>query len=371
MVETLKKLDKKFLILALIILLLPIMLIVFLAVIQGCEGGKNTYEEYEEKMILATEKYLKNKKIDLKNEGDLAIIELSKLTSEGYIKSSSKALDDDTCDGSITVRRNGSSIEANEGGYLNYIVSLKCDEYTTPTILSKLKNEVVTSGLGLYELENSYIFKGDKVNNYINFFGTEYRIMSIDKDGIMKLVKSEPEIISRIWDNKYNSEIDHSYGKTIYKDSAILSYLLNDYDNTKKFSKKSKEHLVAYDSCIGKRDSKNFEISHELDCSEILEKQIVSLLNVSDYALASADEDCNSILSKSCNNYNYLSSVASSTWTMNSSSNNTYEVFYITGGLIDVQNANSYNEYNIVIYVDGNEKYIEGNGTVTNPYVIE
>ena len=61
MVEALKKLDKKFLIIAGCVILIPIFVIVFLAIVQGCSGGTITYEKYEQKMISAAQKYFADK----------------------------------------------------------------------------------------------------------------------------------------------------------------------------------------------------------------------------------------------------------------------------------------------------------------------
>lgn len=370
MVEALKKLDKKFLIIAGCIILIPVLIIIFLAIIQGCSGGTVTYETYEQKMISAAQKYFNDKDKNPIEESELITVKLNELVNDGYIKSTEKLLEDTTCDGEVSVRRNGSSIETNGDGFLNYTVTLTCDEYKTVHLVDKITEEVVTTESGLYLVGEDYIFKGDKVKNYINIFDVSYRIISIDKDGIMKLVKSEPEITSRIWDNKFNVEVNYSYGKNIYKDSVILTYLLSDYENAKKISKKTKQHIVAYDVCIGKRSANDYSINKALDCSEVLENQVISLMNISDFAMASADPDCNSTISRACKNYNYLSKIATSTWTLNTVSENTYEAFFISDGLAEHQNANSYNEYNIVIYVDGNELYTSGEGTSLNPYII-
>ena len=368
--DTLKKLDKKFLILAFCIIISPIVFIAFLAIIQSCSNARMNYESYEKKMISASEKYIKSKNTIPKEEGELVKIDLSILVKSGYIKSPEKALKDESCNGSVSVRRNGASIDINDGGFLNYTVSLKCDDYTTATLVSKITSNVVTSDSGLYSVGDEYIFKGNKVNNYVDFFGNTYRIMSIDKDGVMRLIRNEIELGSKYWDNKYNTEVNRSYGKSIYKDSAILSYLINDYKNSKKISKKAKAHIVAYDTCIGKRKIGDYAIDKAADCAEKLPKQVISLATMSDFALASTDPECNSIVSRSCRNYNYLFQVASSTWTSNSVSDNTYEIYFINDGLIDYIEASNYNEYNIVIYIDGNELYNGGKGTADDPYVI-
>lgn len=369
MIEALKKLDKKFLVIAALIIFLPIFIIIILAIIQGC-NRTISYDKYEEKMVSAFEKYLKEENAFPTKESETVTIKLNKLVENGYIKSPEKLLDDETCDGSVTVRRNGSSIEQNDGGFLNYTVNLKCDEYSTVHLIDKLKESIVTTESGLYKVGEDYIFKGGNPKNHIEFYGLMYRIVSVDKDGILKLVRTEPELTRRKWDDKFNVEVNKSYGINIYKDSSMLKFLLADYNNSKKLSKKAKQHVVANNVCVGKRTSTDTSISKDLDCSQILEDQVISLLNVSDFAMASLDPNCNSTTARSCINYNYLSSIAPSTWTLNVSSENTYQVFYISSGLSSIQNAYEYNEYNIVIYVDGNEFYKSGTGSEIDPYVL-
>ncbi|MDO4963240.1 MAG: hypothetical protein Q4E75_03995 [bacterium] len=370
MVDALKKMDKKLLIIAFCIIVLPIVFVLFLILLRGCSDNGISYSSYEEKMVAATKKYLEKEKIKLSDEGSYEIVNLDILVDKKYIKSASKLLKDDSCTGFVSVRRNGSSIEENKGGYLNYIVNLSCNNYKTAHLVDKIKENITNSESGLYLFDGIYVFKGDKPSNYLNIFDKSYRIVSIDENNILKLV-SDPTGISRIWDNKYNIEIDHNYGINLYKDSSILSYIVEEYKNKKKYPINLKEKMMAYDVCIGKRSSSDFSISRELDCSSRLPKQLVSLPNVSDYALASYDPDCKDIKSKACKNYNYLSLVASSTWTLNAASDNTYQAFVMSDGIAYVEDTNTYNEYNTVIYIDGNELYQEGTGTKTNPYLIK
>ena len=371
MVSALKRMDKKFLIFAGLIICLPILLIVFLAVIRGCRNTKISYDEYERKMVISFEEYLKDADKIPTEEGEYVTVKLATLVDKGYIKSTSDLIDDSSCSGSISVRRNGSSVESTNGGYLNYIVDLTCKNYKTTHLIDKLKEKIVTEESGLYQIEDGYIFKGNKPKNYITFFGHTYRIMSVDKNGILKLIKTEPEATNRKWDDKYNVETNRSSGKNIYKDSVILDFLINDYENPKKISSKAKEEIVAYDVCVGKRNSNNFAIDSSIDCSEKLQKQVISLLSVSDYANASIDPNCASLDSRSCNNYNYLYGVVSSTWTMNGSLDNTYDVLFLADGIMSSQIANTYSEYSIVIYIDGNRIYTSGSGSSDDPYVIE
>ena len=50
---------------------------------------------------------------------------------------------------------------------------------------------------------------------------------------------------------------------------------------------------------------------------------------------------------------------------------NIYEVYYLTVGIIGSQEANRYDSYSVVIYIDGNERINSGKGTNSDPYVIE
>ncbi len=371
MIDALKKMDKKFLITVGGIILVPVVLLIFLAIIQACSNRKVSYEKYESKMIAAAKNYIKKEKIKLNKESEMKKISLNELVDGEYIKPTEKLLDDITCKGSVTVRRNGKIVEENEGGYLNYIPDLKCDKYSTVHLNDKLKESLTTTDSGLYQVGNEYIFRGENPKNYINFYGKSYRIMGIDSDGIVKLIRTESELNPRMWDNKYNTEAGHNYGKNIYKDSKIKEYLLSDYLNIKKIKKDARQHIVAYNACIGKRGNFDNTISRDVDCTEKIDEQVISLINVSDYFMASTDPECKSTDSKSCNNYNYLYTMPLSSWTLNSSSDTSYEAFYVSSELITVQNSNTYSEYNIVLYIDGNELYTTGKGTEQEPYVLE
>lgn len=370
MLEAIKKLDRKFLIFASCILLLPILLIIFLLIIQGCDNKKISYESYEKKMVKAAEEYFEKNNLLPTEESAMATVDLDKLVEEEYIKNTEKLLDDDTCDGKVTVRRNGSSIEENEGGFLNYTVNLTCKNYNTNTLISLLMTDLTTSESGLYKQENDYVFKGDDVDNYVNFGGTLYRVLRVDANNIVKLIQNDRNGSSQSWDTKYNSDVNYSYGKNIYKDSSLRKKIVDYYNNNKIF-KNVKNKIVLYDVCAGSRDINDTSLNSGSDCSTILENQPISLMNITDYANASLDSECTSITSKSCRNYNYLKNIISSSWTLNAVSNNSYEVYYLTGGVIDYQEGSKFVPYNIVIYIDGNELVNSGKGTEQEPYVIK
>ena len=90
MLNALKRMDKKFLIFVGLIIGLPIVLILFLVIMRGCGNSKMTYQEYEQKMISTTEKYLTLTKKIPTNEGETVTVKLSELINGEYIKSTEK-----------------------------------------------------------------------------------------------------------------------------------------------------------------------------------------------------------------------------------------------------------------------------------------
>ena len=74
MVDAIKKMDKKFLIMVGAIIVIPIVIIILLAIIQGCGNRKVSYEKYEDKMVQAATKYFKSKG-NPKNESEIKTLQ--------------------------------------------------------------------------------------------------------------------------------------------------------------------------------------------------------------------------------------------------------------------------------------------------------
>ena len=369
MLNALKNVSKSTLIMLITVVSMPIFIIILLVILQSCSNS-SSHDKFESKMISASTKYFKEKNLLPESGSSSELVNLDTLISSGYIKIPN-SLKDKNCEGYVTARKNGVVEELDLEGKYMYHAYLKCDNYESNLLKNNIMNDLTTSESGLYDDGNYYVYKGENVKNYVKFFGSVYRILGLDKEGYVRLVKLGDESATKPWDNKYNVEVNFPYGKSIYKDSLILKTLLKDYTNNKIISVNAKDHIVSHDVCVGKRDVNDKSVSWDLDCSEILTNQVVSLPNVSDYSRASLDPDCNSIDGRSCRNYNYLYSTIKTSWTLNSISNNSYKVYYLSSGVAHLSNASDYNSYNLVIYIDGNEKVKSGNGTEKSPYVIE
>lgn len=361
MIEALKRLDRKFLILIICLILIPLLLIVFLVIAQGCSNKKVNYSKYEFKMKSAAKKRLTELDMMPQEEGDYVLVELDTLVENSYIESPGKSIGDDTCTGYVSVRKTSG---------INYVSVLRCDNYKTNTLKNTLLNDLTESGDGLYETDDGYVYRGLNVNNFIKLGSLTFRIISIDNKGVIKLYNTDSEPIHMYWDNKYNIETNTSYGINIYKDSYILETLNKAYETNSKI-KKIKTHMISNDVCVYAK-SKSDRFLDKSTCYEVLENQYITLLSLDDFMNASLDPNCIDLYSKSCKNYNYLGRSGSVyTWTKDILKDNSYQVYYLSNGIPAVENANTYENYNIVIFIDGDEMITTGIGTKKEPYVIK
>lgn len=381
------KLNKKFLIVLGGIVGLTFLLIIFVAIFRSCNKKTNNYSSIEKKMVEAARKYYRKNGDKKPNVSENTSVNVADLVSAGFMKPLSQLLIDSSCTGSVYVYNNG--------GQYQVIPDLKCAEYKTSHFADKvIKENLVTSSTdenessestnnevsdsnnestgkdyvsGLYYVDGIYVFKGKNPNNYVRFAKTTWRILDIDSEGIVRIIKNDPEQKQLRWDTKFNSEANRSYGINDYKNSSILEELNSVYN---KLKDNTKSHFMPFNVCVGKRDSKNLAIDRNIDCSVLLENQYISLISSVDFAQASLDENCDSVVSGSCRNYNYLSSVAAQTWTTTALSNNTYKVVYISSGIATSLEARTSGSYNRVIALNGKELYSKGSGTLDDPYII-
>lgn len=363
--EKLKQIDKKYLIIAGAIIGLLVFVIILMVVLKLLSGPGKNYTKLENKIVSAAQNYVKENPEFIPEEGTSVVFDSETLISAGNLKELSKYIDD-TCTASVRVMNNG--------GKSLYLPDLQCSEYHTTHLKQKLIDDQLIVGSedpyesGLYESNGEYIFRGKHVNNYVSFGGLTWRIMKIDGNGNLRLIKNSAEKGKKYWDNKYNVSANKNWGINDYKNSFLVEYLNQSYD---KVNDKNKAHLIPHDVCVGKRSLKDMSISYSIDCAEKLEGQYISVINTLDYPMASLDENCKAIGDGSCTNYNYLKDVVSTSWTSTGVSDNTYQIFYISSGYVSTFNASKSNSYNWVVYLSGEELYKTGSGTADDPYVIE
>ena len=359
-----KKLDSKFLITCGVIVSLPILFIIIMLIVRGCSGGK-TYTKYQDMMVKRSKTYAKKHKMYPK-KGRTTIIKLEDLVEDG-MKTTEKFLKDDTCSGSVIIKNNSTS----EGKHYAYVPYLECDDYKTEYLKDYLVKDVVDKGSGLYKIGDEYIFKGNKANNYLSLYGTMYRIIKINEDGNLKLIKIKPQDISTNWDSKFNISNNGYTGISNYRDSVVIDRLLFDYKNDRTMKGNIKDRIIPHTVCIGKRSKEDLSIGITTECSDKLEDQLISLPSITDYLLASYDPNCKQLGDLSCTNFNYMTEFIDDTWTLDTVSEDDSLVYKLNSIGPELDVANRYQKYNWVVYIDGEELYDSGTGTEKDPYIID
>lgn len=364
--NNLTEIQKKFIKYILIGVGTLILLFVVLLVIKLFKGNVLSFEKIEDKMVNAADSYYKtNPHLLPDNEVDSKELDVNTLIDEGYMKEldeyTAKGVD---CTGKVVILKNGS--------HYTFVPKLNCGgDYTTNSLSKKItsKSNIVTKGDGIYEIDGDYVFRGEKLNNYVSFAGKTWRILRITKDNKIRLIQDD-EIENFKWDDRYNVDLKKTSGINNFNISRIKDTLQEIY-NTKTFSATDKAKIIPKQLCIGKRSENDSQNNGSIECKELSEQYLsLGLLQVNEYLITSLDSNCKTVNDRSCSNYNYLSNYDNRFWTITPSKENTADVFYIEY-LPDVMNARNKANIKLVIDVSGEVNYIKGNGTLEKPYIID
>lgn len=345
-----------------------IVLIIIILLLYNAFFAKNSYSSVEEKLVKAAQEYYSdNEKLLPKNINDEVSINSTTLTAGDYLKNLDELVPNDNvnCTATVTV--------TNINGSYRYAPKLKCgDVYETKTLSQYIKENdgVITSGQGLYEMNGSYVYRGENPNNNVKFAGKKWQIVKIEDDHVVLILN---EKYSRaVWDDRYNSERNTDDGINDYTVSRMNDYLTNLYNDDSLFSGSNKLMVSAHNLYIGKRSSEVSYNDGSLEKSEVMENKYIGLLPLFDFINASLDNNCASADTKGCANYNYLSDYGYNWWTLTGDADTTHKVFKITdSGKITTSRAVSSAYARPVIYLAKDVIYASGNGTINNPYIVK
>jgi len=342
-----------------------VILIIVMLVLKLAIGNKVSFEVAENKIKNAAINYVDARPELLPVKGESTRIEFNDLVTAKLIKPFDELLQDSeaTCTAYVIVENN------NE--YYLYTPYLDCgDKYNTSTLANKIKtNNIVTSGEGLYEIEGNLVFRGEKLNNHIKFAGKDWLIMGINSNGTIRLIEVLRDDYF-VWDDRYNSEKEASNGINDYKVSRIKDTLDEIYNNEKEFSKNDKAYLTAQNVCVGKRNESDTNLSSAVECSETLNDQYLSLIQINEYALASIDKNCSTVMDMECSNYNYLANLERAYWSITGTASRSDKVFKIYSD-VTTNIAASTSSIKLVANLSANTLYESGDGSEENPYKIK
>ena len=346
-----------------------VVITIILLIYHSIVGTKSSYSDIENKVLKAAQKYYgENKELLPQNENEQISIDDVSLTSLGYLDNMADLIKNKegvTCSAKVI-------ISYNNGSY-RYTSLLDCgDAYKSQTLASYIESNVARTfnGDGLYDLNGEYVYRGENPDNFIKFSGHNYRIVKIS-NGKATLILDE-RFERSVWDDRYNATVNRSDGINDYKVSRIKEALDNIYTTNKLVSEKDKSLLKNHNLNIGKRNPSDNYNDGSIEQSEILEKQYMGLLPLYDYINASTDVNCNSALTRSCSNYNYLNHYDYNWWTLTGDASTSHKSYRIDDdGLIDASRAASFGYIRPVIMLVDDAIYVSGNGTKDHPYIVK
>ena len=291
---------------------------------------------------------------------------------------------------------------------------------TGDTAAEMLKAKVVTSGDGLYTDSTEtgrYVYRGANPNNYITLGTDTYRIISVESDGTLKVIKNS-RIGGKVFDEKnarYSTTstdyCDSEYGCNVWgsktttldtngknvtqmpkevngtlynlpdSEATLNTYLNNDWYNS--LSSNVQNIVVSHMFNVGVTKYNETNLSNTITQEQTYKwKGKVGLMNPSDYVKASTNSACTSVnayyATSSCyknsatHNWIYAGPAAEkSLWTIAPSFDSAASgVFYVySDGTLDYSVARGSFGAAPVLYLSSDIS-LEGDGTSNSPYTV-
>lgn len=367
----------KIIIIASSIIGLLVLLLIVLWLMSMFSHKYYTYEEVEEKMIAATDAFYKKNPQILPVENGRSVLSYNTLVENDCIKPLNELLKDgDSCTAEMGIIKN-------ENDY-TYIPKLVCsDKYSTIELAQHIisTHEVVTSGSGLYsDGQGGYYFRGKVTDNYIALgtYSTKsgkeindilWQIISIDKDGKIKM-KSLYSPSKVIYDNRYNETEHKNIGYNDFEMSLLKDSLKKLETDETFLTNEQRSKLVKTKLCLGKRKLDNTSRDGSVECSILSQDEYTfGLIYPYEYIRASIDENCKTMTSRSCQNYNLLTNKNGYVeWTTLPNPENNYGVYTFDGIGFEPEFANKSNYLFVTAYLNSYTIFKSGDGSFENPY---
>jgi len=323
------------------------------------------------------ENILKNAAIAYYEENNLLLptedntpvrVDATHLIENKYMRPLTRLLPRNTCSAYVMVHYN-------ENNHL-YLPFLDCGEaFKTEMLIDAILKETVTHGDGLYEVNNEFIFRGEKINNYVLFADILWRVVKIDENRNIRLIAADilkdergRDIVRVVWDDRYNIEEQANRGVNDYRISRIRHILNNDIiDNLNEHL----NQLVYFQGCIGRRTRDNRTSDGSVECSLLDVPSKISVLSLNEYIFASLDPTCRSAEDFQCQNYNYLALFRDRWWTLTGDRATTHRVYGVSArGVINADRASDKAQVRPVILLNRFVLLQEGEGTRENPFSV-
>jgi len=235
--------------------------------------------------------------------------------------------------------------------------------------IDDLKSLVVTTGDGLYADEyeaGRYVYKGANPNNYITFNNEIWRIISVEKDGTLKIMKKD-SIVTMSWDT--------SDSNNWARPATLNTYLNTEYYNS--LSSEAQALIQTHTWGIGGVTYNNTDLAAQIQSENgTTWSGNIGLMSASDAIRANTNTDqCGNLKlnysnQSTCKTTNYIVPTSGYLWTISPSASFTTSVFAVYSSSFVADNS-ALDDYGVLpaLYLTPNIT-LEGEGTETDPYTI-
>ncbi len=264
---------------------------------------------------------------------------------------------------------------SNEVSYSNGTSGLKSTDvqgaidelYETCTRLPTGEQIIENAGLEKDPYECRYFFTGATPNNYITFNNETWRIISVECDGTIKIMR-EASIGDIAWDSSnYNNWA---------RPASLNTYLNRTYLNG--LNSTAQSQIVAKDFSIGVVINGNNDLENQINDENSKKwNGKVALVTVSEYLRTNSNQNMCGTFSKNnrqysdCKNTNWMFN-NNNWWTLSFYDSAYYDpVFYVSGSST-IANSGTTVALGIrpAVYLSSDIKITGGNGSSSNPYTI-
>ena len=230
---------------------------------------------------------------------------------------------------------------------------------------------IENAGLEKDPYECRYFFTGANPNNYIKFNNETWRIISVECDGTIKIMKNE-SIGNQYWD---------SSGSNNWNRPADLNTYLNGTYLTNTLNATAQSQIVSKDWSIGAVTWDNNNLADQInDENSSKWNGKVALITVSEYIRNNSNKSSCGSFSKIDDNYSICKNTtwmyysSNHWWTLSPNANDLRSSFAVllSGGLsaynfVDTEKR----AVRPVVYLNSEVKIIGGDGSQSNPYTIK
>ncbi len=229
---------------------------------------------------------------------------------------------------------------------------------------------IVTTGDGLYKdayEDGRYFYKGKNPNNYITFNDESWRIISIEPDKTIKIMRNE-SVGKRSWNllGEYN---DWTF-------PASLNVYLNGIYLTKKLNSTAQSQILAKDFSIGTVGINEKNLSGTISSENSIKwNGKVALPTVSEYIRSNSNQSgCGSVYkltsATTCNKTTWMY-IEDDWWLLTSDATYGDDSFYVlSNGQLNTDNEIVFYAIRPAVYISSTVKIAGGTGTSNDPFTL-